>query len=165
MRIKKFTANNYSTALTEVKKELGEDALILSTRSIKPPTIMAGQKEATRVEITAAVEYVAPVTASSVKLSDDNETSTLNEKGDVELKSLIFNLLSQSGQAQSLGLQSHQFDTYSHMVENGLDEKLAAKILQKTLEHNSQENIDCGKEPVMKLMKKVPSPFRILQNF
>ena len=155
MRIKKFTANNYSTALTEVKKELGEDALILSTRSIKPPTIMAGRKEATRVEITAAVEYVAPVTASSVKLSDDNETSTLNEKGDVELKSLIFNLLSQSGQAQSLGLQSHQFDTYSRMVENGLDEKLAAKILQKTLEHNSQENIDCGKEPVMKLMKKV----------
>ena len=149
MRIKKFTANNYSTALTEVKKELGEDALILSTRSIKPPTIMAGQKEATRVEITAAVEYIGPVTASSVKFSDENE------KGDVELKSLIFNLLSQSGQAQSLGLQSHQFDTYSHMVENGLDEKLAAKILQKTLEHNSQENIDCGKEPVMKLMKKV----------
>jgi len=149
MRIKKFTANNYSTALTEVKKELGEDALILSTRSIKPPTIMAGQKEATRVEITAAVEYIGPVTASSVKFSDENE------KGDVELKSLIFNLLSQSGQAQSLGLQSHQFDTYSRMVENGLDEKLAAKILQKTLEHNSQENIDCGKEPVMKLMKKV----------
>ena len=149
MRIKKFTANNYSTALTEVKKELGEDALILSTRSIKPPTIMAGQKEATRVEITAAVEYIGPVTASSVKFSDENE------KGDVELKSLIFNLLSQSGQAQSLGLQSHQFDTYSHMVENGLDEKLAAKILQKTLEHNSQENIDCGKEPVMNLMKKV----------
>ena len=149
MRIKKFTANNYSTALTEVKKELGEDALILSTRSIKPPTIMAGQKEATRVEITAAVEYIGPVTASSVKFSDENE------KGDVELKSLIFNLLSQSGQAQSLGLQSHQFDTYSRMVENGLDEKLAAKILQKTLEHNSQENIDCGKEPVMNLMKKV----------
>jgi flagellar biosynthesis protein FlhF len=149
MRIKKFTANNYSTALTEVKKELGEDALILSTRSIKPPTIMAGQKEATRVEITAAVEYIGPVTASSVKFSDENE------KGDVELKSLIFNLLSQSGQAQSLGLQSHQFDTYSHMVENGLDEKLAAKILQKTLEHNSQENIDCGKEPVMNLMEKV----------
>ena len=149
MRIKKFTANNYSTALTEVKKELGEDALILSTRSIKPPTIMAGQKEATRVEITAAVEYIGPVTASSVKFSDENE------KGDVELKSLIFNLLSQSGQAQSLGLQSHQFDTYSRMVENGLDEKLAAKILQKTLEHNSQENIDFGKEPVMNLMKKV----------
>ena len=149
MRIKKFTANNYSTALTEVKKELGEDALILSTRSIKPPTIMAGQKEATRVEITAAVEYIGPVTASSVKFSDENE------KGDVELKSLIFNLLSQSGQAQFLGLQSHQFDTYSHMVENGLDEKLAAKILQKTLEHNSQENIDCGKEPVMNLMEKV----------
>ena len=155
MRIKKFTANNYDTALIEVKKALGEDALILSTRSIKPPTLMAGRKEATRVEITAAVEYVAPIIVPSAKLSDENESSVLNETGDVELKSLIFNLLSQSGQAQSLGLQSHQFDTYSRMVENGLDEKLAAKILQKTLEHNTQKNINCGKDPVMNLMKKV----------
>lgn len=155
MRIKKFTASNYSIALTEVKKELGEDALILSTRSIKPHTLLAGRKEATCVEITAAVEYVPPVIAPSVQLPNENETSTLNEKGDKELKSLIFNLLSQSGQAQSLGLQSHQFDTYSCMVESGLDEKLAAKILKKTLEHSTQESIDCGKEPVMNLMKKV----------
>ena len=84
MRIKKFTASNYSTALTEVKKELGEDALILSTRSIKPPTPVAGRQEATRVEITAAVEYVTPGIASSVKLSDANELSTLNEKEDME---------------------------------------------------------------------------------
>ena len=61
MRIKKFTASNYSIALREVKQELGEDAIILSTRSIKPPTLMAGRKGATRVEITAAVEYSSPV--------------------------------------------------------------------------------------------------------
>ena len=155
MRIKKFTASNYSIALREVKKELGEDALILSTRSIKPPTLMASRKEATRVEITAAVEYVDTVITPPVQLSDENEIKVLQEKGDMELKSLIFNLLSQSGQARSLGLQSHQFDTYSSMVESGLDEKLAAKILQKSLEHNLEQTIDYGKEPVINLMKKV----------
>ena len=35
MRIKKFTASNYADALEQVKSELGDDALIMSTRSIK----------------------------------------------------------------------------------------------------------------------------------
>jgi flagellar biosynthesis protein FlhF len=153
MRIKKFTASNYVIALEQVKKELGEDALILSTRSIKPPTPQAGRKEATRVEITAAVEYAAPVVTPVV--SSEHEIKSLPEKGDAELKSLIFNLLSQTDQARSLGLEPHQFDTYSHLVENGLDEKLASKILQRTLEQNSQQTADYGNEPVMNLMKKV----------
>ena len=70
MRIKKFTASNYSIALHLVKQELGADALILSTRSIKPST--AGKMEATRVEITAAVEsgFVGP---QSYDLSQNRE--------------------------------------------------------------------------------------------
>ena len=153
MRIKKFTASNYSIALREVKQELGEDAIILSTRSIKPPTPMAGRKGATRVEITAAVEYSSPVITP--QFSDMQEIKTFPETGDAELKSLIFNLLSQTDQARSLGLQSRQIDTYSHLIDNGLDKKLASKILQKALEKNLQQSDDCNKEPVMNLMKKV----------
>jgi flagellar biosynthesis protein FlhF len=148
MRIKKFTASNYSIALREVKQELGEDAIILSTRSIKPPTPMAGRKGATRVEITAAVEY-------SSQFSDIQKIKTFPETGDAELKSLIFNLLSQTDQARSLGLQSCQIDTYSHLIDNGLDKKMASKILQKALEKNPQHSDDYNKEPVMNLMKKV----------
>lgn len=116
---------------------------------------MAGRKGATRVEITAAVEYAAPVVAPEVQVSLEQETKSLPEKGDAELKSLIFNLLSQTDQARSLGLESHQFDTYSHLVENGLDEKLASKILQKALEQNSGQSGAGRQEPVMNLMKKV----------
>ena len=153
MRIKKFTASNYSIALSEVKRELGEDALILSTRSIKPPTPMAGRKGATRVEITAAVEYSSQIITP--QFSDIQEIKTFPETGDAELKSLIFNLLSQTDQARCLGLQSCQIDTYSHLIDNGLDKKLASKILQKALEKNLQQSDDCNKEPVMNLMKKV----------
>lgn len=151
MRIKKFTASNYSLALKEVKQELGEDALILSTRSIKPPTPTAGRKGATRVEITAAVEYASPVFEPQASDMRANKT----EVGDEELKSLIFNLLSQTDQARSLGLRSHQIDTYSHLIDNGLDKKLASKILQKALEQNPQQSDDSDKEPVINLMKKV----------
>jgi flagellar biosynthesis protein FlhF len=157
MRIKKFTASNYSIALSEVKKELCEDALILSTRSIKPPTLVAGRKEATRVEITAAVEYAGTEIATKIQLSDEHEVKSFHKNEDLELKSLIFNLLSQTDQAQSLGLKSYHFDTYSYMVKSGLDEKLVAKILQKALNKNPQLTTDFCKEPVINLMKKVLS--------
>mgnify|MGYP000571918429 FL=1 len=157
MRIKKFTASNYSIALQKVKQELGEDALILSTRSIKPPSPIAGRKEATRVEITVAVEYASPVVAPEIQIPNELENKALPEKGDADLKSLIFSLLSQTDQAQAMGLKPHQFDTFSHLVESGLDEKLASKILKKALEQNSEQTADSSKRPlkVMDLMQKV----------
>jgi flagellar biosynthesis protein FlhF len=153
MRIKKFTASNYSIALHLVKQELGADALILSTRSIKPST--AGKMEATRVEITAAVEYESPVVEPEVPVTCEKESLPIKE--DTELKSLIFNLLSKTDRAQSMGLKPHQFDTFSHLVESGLDEKLASKILQRALESNSDKTKDSasGSSKVMNLMKKV----------
>ena len=57
MRIKKFTANNYADALEKVKNELGDDALIINTRSIKSDSPLSSQNAATKVEITAAVEF------------------------------------------------------------------------------------------------------------
>lgn len=152
MRIKKFTANNYAVALEQVKRELGEEALILSTRSIKPHSFLSGRNVATKVEITAAVEFKEPVTSSSVT---DDELNLDKDDG-VDLKSLIFSLLSQSGQAQTLGLKPHQIATYSQLVENGLEEKLASKILKKALEQNvGDEKPAKEKLRVMDLMKKV----------
>jgi flagellar biosynthesis protein FlhF len=49
MRIKKFTARNFSEALEMVKKELSQDAIILSTEEKK------GLRP--RVEVTAAIDY------------------------------------------------------------------------------------------------------------
>ena len=153
MRIKKFTASNYSIALKEVKQELGKDALILSTRSIKPPSPISGRKEATRVEITAAVECSSPIIEPQTSDMSDNKTSP--EARDTDLKSLIFNLLSQTDQVRSLGLRSHQIDAFSHLIDSGLNKKLASKILQKTLKQNPQQSGHYDKEPVMDLMKKV----------
>jgi len=152
MRIKKFTASNYSIALQKVKQELGEEALILSTRSIKSPSPIAGRKEATRVEITVAVEYASPVVAPEIQIPNELE----NKAENADLKSLIFSLLSQTDRAQAMGLKPHQFDTFSHLVESGLDEKLASKILKKALEQNSEQTADSSKRPlkVMDLMQK-----------
>ena len=146
MRIKKFTANNYADALAQVKRELGDEALIMSTRSIKPNSPLSGRNVASKVEITAAVEFKEPEPL-------ENELN-LDEENGLDMKSLIFNLLSENGQAQTLGLKPSQFETYSHLVENGLDEKLASKILKKST-NGSDEKPAKEKSRVMNLMKKV----------
>ena len=64
MRIKKFTANNYADALEQVKQELGDEALIMSTRSIKPNIPLSSYNAASKVEITAAVEFNEPPVAT-----------------------------------------------------------------------------------------------------
>jgi len=149
MRIKKFTANNYADALELVKKELGDEALIISTRSIKPNSPFSGRNASSKVEITAAVEFSQPTAV--VSMEDDLHLEGASE---LDMKSLIFNLLSEKGQAQTLGLKPSQFETYSLLVENGLDENFASKLLKK-IKGNSDGNPEKEKLQVMSLMKKV----------
>jgi flagellar biosynthesis protein FlhF len=53
MRIKRFEAKDTQTALAMVKKELGEDAVILATRSLP-----SGEKGGrSRIEVVAAMDY------------------------------------------------------------------------------------------------------------
>lgn len=151
MRIKKFTANNYADALEQVKQELGDEALIMSTRSIKPNTPLSGHNSASKVEITAAVEFNEPTAV--VSMEDDLH---LEDENRLDMKSLIFNLLSEKGQAQTLGLKPNQFETYSILVENGLDENFASKLLKK-IKGNSDGSPEKEKLQVMSLMKKVIS--------
>lgn len=148
MRIKKFTANNYADALGQVKRELGDDAFIMSTRSIRPDSPLSRQNAAAKVEITAAVEFKEPVVSNLEEELDWDE-----EKG-LDMKSLIFNLLSERGQAQALGLKPSQFEVYSHLVDNGLDEQLASRILKKAA-GKKDEKPAREKMRAMDLMKKV----------
>lgn len=50
MRLKRFTANTTAQALTLVKQELGDDAVILSSKTLTRP-------EGAQVEIMAAIDY------------------------------------------------------------------------------------------------------------
>jgi len=56
MRIKRFEASDTYSAMTMVKEELGENAVILSTRTIKEQA-GPGRRGRSRVEIVAAMEY------------------------------------------------------------------------------------------------------------
>ncbi|MGP0629343.1 flagellar biosynthesis protein FlhF [Nitrospina sp. 32_T5] len=145
MRIKKILANSYPEALTRVKEELGEDALVLKTRSIKFGQEGGGQG-ASMVEITAAMEDASHpasvMTMAEEPGSEGSEPLGANRKSlnsgneDREMRSLIYTLLSQTERAKSMGLHGEQLHTYQHLVECGIDEHLAARVFE-TLNENS----------------------------
>jgi flagellar biosynthesis protein FlhF len=55
MRIKRFEASDTSSAMAMVKEELGEDAVILSTRNL--PGKSGSARGGPRIEVVAAMEY------------------------------------------------------------------------------------------------------------
>ena len=97
MRIRKFLANNYSEALTKVKKEFGEDALVLSTRSLEPDRLLGKGENSARVEITAA--YEAPEKKEFVAWeggASEGEKQFSIKEDELDLKTLIFSLLTRT---------------------------------------------------------------------
>jgi len=60
MRIKRFEASDTYSAMAMVKEELGEDAVILSTRSLPGKSGSAGGKA--MIEVVAAIEYDPEIT-------------------------------------------------------------------------------------------------------
>jgi len=153
MRIRKILAKNYSDALARVKQELGEDALVLSTRSLNPGTTMADGGSLARVEITAAFE---PFESKEEVVTNNDpwmNGKTLKED-DLDLKTLIFSLLTRTERAQTMGLKSHQVESYSRLVAGGLSEKLASKIVEKACTGQHRDSRSESQE-IVDLMKQV----------
>ena len=157
MQIKKFTADNYSQALARIKQEMGDEALILTTRSIREQTDWDG-KGASKVEITAAIDSSANCVKSNLigKVSGGTFKSPAFDEGiEPDMKSLLYSLLGQTERAQSMGLKSHQLELFSHLVSNGVNEKIIAKILSKSSFSDEGKNFSSMRVQFMEIMKQL----------
>ncbi len=158
MRVKKFIADNYSDALLQVKRELGEEALIISTRSIRPNQEVEGVGQSTQVEITATVDFsTVEEWESGGSSAAQNDESAVFKEDDVDMKFLMFTLLSQSDRAQAMGVRSHQLGLYSRLVRSGVDEKLIPKMMEKAGPDNPDASPDTRSDArrLLALMKRV----------
>ena len=70
MNIRKFIARNSSEAIKMVKKEMGDDAVILRTRTVRYSGKDA-EKPGQGIEVTAAVDYDAPATEPGRDINDE----------------------------------------------------------------------------------------------
>lgn len=100
MNVKKYIVNNMSEALSQIKIELGPDAIILNTRNIKRKGIM-GIFKPPMIEVIAAAEQVKKTRNIPVEIKGDSDyereleskINSLNEKFEI--------LLSKAQEAQS----------------------------------------------------------------
>jgi flagellar biosynthesis protein FlhF len=95
MNIKKFIADNAQEAIQMVKKEMGEDAVILKNRTIHGPG-KGGKRSGSRIEVTAAVDYEAPGEPVT-RAKDPSESYAIIKKWDnleAELRDIKEALLS-----------------------------------------------------------------------
>lgn len=132
MRIKKFTADDFTAVMAQAKKELGDEALILNTRSIRPNRHMRSD-EKPKVEITAAVDY--PDADPETPLFSASASADSDEMGgkepNLDFESLVYTLLSQTDRARSIGLNNGQLKLFKKLVDNGVHEKLVSRMFRK----------------------------------
>jgi flagellar biosynthesis protein FlhF len=143
MQIKKFKAKNFSKALEDVKKELGDNALILNTRSLGDGS---SSSSVNAVEVTVAIDRAEDKDEPKEKFEREETDIVLEnpkaqkqaanleplaKESDADLKSLLFTLLSQTDRAKALGLKDHQIELYKKIVDNGVSERIAAKVFEK----------------------------------
>ncbi len=171
MLVKKFLADNYAEALDRVKQELGQDALILSTRSIKFHPNEDGGETSSCVEITAALER-EPVTEPEkprVPLvpEPDGSPMELPNGGWEQIQPLIQSLMTKTDRARSAGLKPGQMDLFGHLIRQGVDEEFAVRLFtllnskrgQSGKVNGENEKVTLGR--LMKGMLKCPGPLEL----
>jgi flagellar biosynthesis protein FlhF len=169
MRIKKVIANSYGEALGRVKSELAEDAMVLSTRSIKFNKDQGGGQCSSLVEITAALDNDShrETVAVAEKTPSDNEWMSTDKGGEIrELRSMIASLLTQTDKAKSLGLNETLLPVYEKLIGRGVNDRVATLIFETIHERKQREEGDpfIGESDLAAVMKgavKCEGPIRL----
>jgi len=118
MQVKTFRAPTIGQALEQVKRELGQDAIILSNRKV------ALSAEESVVEVMVALEQdAAGSEASSESMRDGIE----------EIKGLLSLLISSKDTFARLQLEEPVTELYHSLLTRGLDEKQTFLLLKKAL--------------------------------
>ncbi|MGO9380330.1 MAG: AAA family ATPase [Dissulfurispiraceae bacterium] len=133
MRIKKFVGRNFKEALEAVKKELGADAVILSSRTLKtgPPGLL--NKES--VEVTAALDENADEGAFRQETAADG-SSSLSEDILRELRSLreeiCFLKETLRPVVPTLRVGKDKKGLYNMLIKQGVDAQFAIMLIERS---------------------------------
>ena len=158
MQIKKVIANSYGEALGRVKSELGENAMVLSTRSIKFNKDQGAGECSSLVEITAALDNDSQheAVAVSEKVSSEKDWMSVDKGGEIqELRALIASLLTQTDKAKSMGLNEVLLPVYEKLIGRGVDDRVATRMFEKIQEQKQREEGDpfIGESYLAEVMK------------
>lgn len=189
MKLKTFQGKTMATALAEVKKRFGRDAIILNTRTLTKGGLLGfgGQQ---LVEITAApsdtdlplpylrgrvekrsgearrAEGVAVPTSGRANPATSHLPDGLaSEIG--ALKRLVHDLVRQQRGSQTADVPSELYDTYLKLIEHEVAEKIAEQLVQRVRNALPSDKLGtasavrCELAKALKGMLPVSGPVRV----
>lgn len=146
MKIKRFEASNMSEALRQIKKEFGEEAVILSAKTVKKGQRFLGKKSSQKVVVTAAIDKKAnPAQTGAVALGENTQSYSSHPDKNQEDKSKItgssilkrFNPITKTGQKiirpkivqQMTAPKENKIQRahYQRLIDSGLNAKIASE--------------------------------------
>ena len=139
MKIKKYIGQTTHEAMLKLKMELGPDAVVLSTKTIRAKGLF-GYFKKPLVEITAAFEEKDLLSKSTVH-PFEKELSNINRELN-QLKSMITSISINKVEDENEKIPPILNDFYKTMVENGIHPEIAMDILEKTHEQINLEGKD-----------------------
>ncbi|SPF31277.1 putative Flagellar biosynthesis regulator FlhF (GTP-binding signal recognition particle SRP54 G-domain protein) [Syntrophobacter sp. SbD1] len=133
MQVKTFKASTMEKALAQVKKDLGPDAIILSSR--KAP---AGSGES-GFEVSAARE----AQSDSAPANPSNGDASADMQNDIqEIRSFLSLLISSKDQLAQLQADQPLAELYHSLLVRGLDEKQVFILLSKAVSDLNGDTVD-----------------------
>ena len=129
MKIKKFRGETPNDAMVAIRREMGDDAIILSTKRVRDPEALSRGE---RVEMTAAIDWEpgAPTARMGPKPGE-----TTGDLGGVqaqleELRRAVQRLGSPLPAPDELVLEDVYRTVYAEMVSNDVDPTLALRVVR-----------------------------------
>lgn len=155
MNIKRFIADNNQEALRMIKKEMGPDAVILRTRAVTAQDASGNNRR--RIEVTAAIDYEAPVAATELshEKTPGAQTDALMEKWhslEAELRDIKAAIMS-ADMGRSLVPElyfNHSVRAlYAHLQAFGLQPSIIGEIMNQA-NREAKDGLDDGRQGSLK---------------
>lgn len=135
MRIKKFVGRSFKDALETVKRELGSDAIILSSKSVKSGPFGMRSKEA--VEVTVALDE------NDEALSNPSEAAAASERDELlrEIRGLREEVCYLKETLRpivpTLRIGKDKKGLFNLLVKQGVDIQFAMLLLERSRKHST----------------------------
>lgn len=136
MKIKKYTGQTTHEAMLKMKKELGQDAIILNTKTVRKKGII-GFFQKPIVEVTAAFEEknILPM-----RTSEDDKFKKINSEL-IALKSMVEELATNITR-ENTNLSTKLEKYRNKLIENGVEYHIATSILKDLSQQINFKNKD-----------------------
>ncbi|QGT99184.1 Flagellar biosynthesis protein FlhF [Candidatus Syntrophocurvum alkaliphilum] len=151
MKIKKFVADDFQTAIMQAKREMGSEAIILYTKKVKKGGFL-GLFSSTKVEVTVGID-------DDVKIERDNLSNKSNSPSakDNKISDEFKNLLNQPPKDNEIVSELHKMKDIMSDVKSKMYDLEVIKGLSEPLQnfYNSliEENVD--KEIALEIINNI----------